>query len=213
MARQTRSKVTRQKIIYATVDVFSEVGYRAAGLGAIVERAGMTKGALYHHFDSLESLASAVIDEGSELLINALDRLLDSSSPAMENLVHSTFVITCLLSSDKVVSTSVQLVAARGQFNESAARAYAHWLAVTVGEAKRAIAEGDLRPDLDPTVVGESIFSTMLGVRLLARTADDRDLIGRLRQTWELLLPALVTEESLPYFREFIARAAVRNIP
>jgi AcrR family transcriptional regulator len=52
IARQTRSEVTRRKIINAAVELFNDVGYSNAGLGDIIERAGMTKGALYHHFNS-----------------------------------------------------------------------------------------------------------------------------------------------------------------
>ena len=51
MVPQARSEATRQKILDAAIDLFSEVGYAAAGLGEIIECAGMTKGALYHHFD------------------------------------------------------------------------------------------------------------------------------------------------------------------
>ncbi len=65
MARQVRSELTRRRILDAAIDVFSEVGYAAAGWGTIIDRTGMTKGALYHHFDSKEALASDIIDEGS----------------------------------------------------------------------------------------------------------------------------------------------------
>jgi Bacterial regulatory proteins, tetR family len=46
MARQVRSEATRRKILDAAVDAFNEVGYAAADRGAIIERTGMTKGAL-----------------------------------------------------------------------------------------------------------------------------------------------------------------------
>ena len=54
MARQVRSEVTRRRILDAAIEVFGEVGYAAAAWGTIIERTGMTKGALYHHFDSKE---------------------------------------------------------------------------------------------------------------------------------------------------------------
>ena len=81
MARQVRSEVTRRKILDAAIDVFGEVGYAAAGWGAIVERTGMTKGALYHHFDAKEPLASAIIEEGSETLLVAFRSVCGSASP------------------------------------------------------------------------------------------------------------------------------------
>jgi len=47
MVPQARSEVTRQKVLDAAIDLFSEVRYAAAGLGEIIERAGMTKGLAY----------------------------------------------------------------------------------------------------------------------------------------------------------------------
>jgi hypothetical protein len=43
MALQARSEATRQKILDATIDLFSQVGYAAAELGEIIDRAGMTR--------------------------------------------------------------------------------------------------------------------------------------------------------------------------
>ncbi|MGB8793838.1 MAG: helix-turn-helix domain-containing protein, partial [Mycobacterium sp.] len=82
MARQVRSEVTRRKILDAAVDVFNEVGYASADRGTIIERTGMTKGAFYHHFDSMESLASAIIEEGTKLVLDVLATMSDSFSPA-----------------------------------------------------------------------------------------------------------------------------------
>ncbi|MGC2655061.1 MAG: TetR/AcrR family transcriptional regulator [Mycobacterium sp.] len=211
MARQVRSEATRQKIIDAAIDVFNEVGYTAAGRGEIIERAGMTKGALYHHFDSMESLASAIIDEGAEVILAALGSM-SASSPALENMVHGTFVIAELLASDRVARASDQLILTLGKFNEAAFRVYTTWLEVMSTEARRAIAEGDLRADLDVDVVSESIVGAMYGNQLLCKATSSSDLTGRLSRMWELLFPALVEDASVPYFREFLAREALRHV-
>ena len=50
MVRQARSEATRQKIIDSAVDLINEIGYPAAGLADIIERAEMTKGARPYHF-------------------------------------------------------------------------------------------------------------------------------------------------------------------
>ena len=36
------------------------------------------------------------------------------------------------------------------------------------------------------------------------------DSIGRVTRMWETLLPAIVVADSLPYFRQFLARDALR---
>src|ERR1700730_17692352 len=112
MARQVRSEATRRKILDAAIDVFGEVGYAAAGWGTIIERTGMTKGALYHHFDSKESLASAIIEEGSETLLNAFHSVCGLGSPALENMIHGTFAVANLLGIDKTARAAEQLTAA-----------------------------------------------------------------------------------------------------
>jgi AcrR family transcriptional regulator len=207
MARQVRSEVTRRKILDAAIDVFGEVGYAAAAWSTIIERTGMTKGALYHHFDSKESLASAIIEEGSDTLLVAFRNVCGPSSPALENMIHGTFTVASVLTADKIARAAEQLTSVLSGFNEAAARFCAGLVEAMVAEARRAGAEGDLRSDLDPAVVSESIIGAMLGTRLLSNA----DLIERTGQLWELLLAGIVTEVSLPYFRQFLAREALRH--
>jgi AcrR family transcriptional regulator len=217
MARQVRSEATRRKILDAAIDVFGEVGYAAAGWNTIIERTGMTKGALYHHFDSKESLASAIIEEGSDTILVAFRNVCGSSSPALENMIHGTFTIANLLSSDKTARAAEQLTAALSGFNEAAAHFCANLIELMTAQAGRATAEGDLREEFEPVVISESILGAMFGTRLLSSAisaigvAGDAGVTGRISQTWELVLPGIVTEASLPYFRQFLAREALRH--
>ncbi|OBK16399.1 TetR/AcrR family transcriptional regulator [Mycobacterium asiaticum] len=215
MARQVRSEVTRRKILDAAIDVFGEVGYAAAGWGTIIERTGMTKGALYHHFDSKEALASDIIDEGTEVLVGAFRSVCGSASPALENMIHGTFAIAQVLTSDKTAQAAEQLIAALAGFNDAAARCCASWIAEMTVQARRAIAEGDLRADIDPEVLSESIVGAMFGARMLSismsRIRSGDELNSRLSQLWMLLLPGIAAEASLPYFQQFLAREALRH--
>lgn len=225
MARQVRSEATRRKILDAAIDVFAEVGYASAAWGTIIERTGMTKGALYHHFDSKESLASAIIEEGLETLVFAFRGVCGASSPALENMIHGTFTIANVIDSDKMARTAAQLTAALSGFNEAAARFCSGLIELMAVEARRASAEGDLRKDLDPLAVGESIVGAMCGTRLLANAIalmtpsepnagmHDVGLSRRAGQIWELLLDGIAAEASLAYFRQFLAREALRHTP
>jgi AcrR family transcriptional regulator len=213
MARQVRSEATRRKILDAAVDVFAEVGFAAADRGAIIERTGMTKGAFYHHFDSMESLAAAIIEEGATLVVADLGAMSDSFSPALENILHGTFITADLFSTNRVVRTAEQLTLAFGRFNDTAVAAYDAWVEAMTVETRRAIAEGDIRSELDPQMVSESIIGATFGARILGQTTTGgKDLVRRLTQMWELLFPAIVTDESLGYYREFLAREALRHV-
>ena len=211
MVPQARAETTRQKILDAAIDVFSEVGYAAAGLGEVIERAGMTKGALYHHFDSKEALATAIIEQGTNLTRDAFRHVCQSPSPALENTIHGVFMVADLLVSDKTARTAEQLTRVLAEFNSTASQVWSGRLDAMTTQASLAIAEGDLREGLDPYAVSESILNAMLGAQLLSKTADGNDHIKRLTRSLELLLPAIVADTSLNYFQEFLARESLRH--
>lgn len=221
MPRQVRSEATRQKILDAAIEVFGEVGYAAAGWSTIIERTGMTKGALYHHFDSKESLASNIIEEGSDTLLGAYRNVCKSSSPGLENIVHGSFTIVDVLGSDKMARAAAQLATALSGYNEAASRFYANLVLETAQEARRAAKEGDLRSDIDADVLSASIVGTISGTRLIATSISSHGRIGdvvgdpfaRLHQIWELMLPGIVSESSLSYFQQFLRREVMRHTP
>jgi AcrR family transcriptional regulator len=211
MAPQARSEITRQKIIDAAIDLFGEVGYAAAGLGEIIDRAGMTKGALYHHFDSKVALATAIIEQGGTIINDAFRQVCESSSPAMENIIHGVFVVTDLLVTDKTARTAEQLTYGLAEFNRASAYVWNCGLDAMTTQARLAREQGDLQAGADPYAVGESIINAMLGAQLFSKTADTRDHIERLTRSLGLLLPAIVADTSLAYFREFLDRESLRH--
>ncbi|ULE35960.1 TetR/AcrR family transcriptional regulator [Mycobacterium sp. IDR2000157661] len=212
MVRQARSEATRRRIMTSAVQLFNEIGYSATGLGDIIERAEMTKGALYYHFESKAALATAIIEDGSASLLEAFGKIGDSSAPAMERIIHGLFVVADRLSTDEVARSGVQLLRAFGEFNDAAAQTYSLWVDEMVRRVREAVDEGDLREDLDAEAVGETIVSAMLGAEVLSSaTSSGVDVLQRLTRLWQVLLPAIVTDESLGYFREYLGREAMRR--
>ena len=60
--RLERGKSTRDRLIAAATELFGERGYDGTSIGAVLEAAGVARGALYHHFPSKEALFDAVLD-------------------------------------------------------------------------------------------------------------------------------------------------------
>jgi AcrR family transcriptional regulator len=58
-----RRAATRAALIAAARELFAERGFAGAGREDIVERAGVTRGAMYHHFASKEDLFRAVFEQ------------------------------------------------------------------------------------------------------------------------------------------------------
>jgi AcrR family transcriptional regulator len=212
VVRQARSEVTRRKIIDAAVRLFNEAGYSNVGLGDIVEAAGMTKGALYHHFSSKEALAVAIIDEAAGTLLRTFRDIARGSAPALESMIHGVLVVVELSNTDKLVRTGAVLMRTFAKFSEVSARNYGVWFAEMAAQARRAQAEGDLRADIDSQQAGDFIVGAVLGTELVSNAVSGgEDLIERVTRTWEFLLPAIASEQSLPYLREFLARESLRR--
>jgi AcrR family transcriptional regulator len=66
--QQQRSDATVEDLVHAARDLFAADGYAATSLDAVCERAGVTKGALYHHFAGKKQLFSAVYIREQERL-------------------------------------------------------------------------------------------------------------------------------------------------
>jgi AcrR family transcriptional regulator len=59
-SRQHFSEATKRTLVDVAQDLFTEHGYAATSLDAVVARAQVTKGALYHHFPGKQALFEAV---------------------------------------------------------------------------------------------------------------------------------------------------------
>ncbi|MFI7700794.1 TetR family transcriptional regulator [Nonomuraea sp. NPDC049480] len=77
---------TRKALLRAALAVFSERGYAAATLAGIAERAGVTRGAAYHHFSDKATLYLATISELWAEAAAPVWGTLDGDGPVMERL-------------------------------------------------------------------------------------------------------------------------------
>ena len=64
MARRTKeeAEATRESVLRAALDLFSEKGYSRTTFSDIAKSIGMTRGAVYWHFENKEALLAAMID-------------------------------------------------------------------------------------------------------------------------------------------------------
>src|SRR5689334_3217891 len=63
VASRRTPDLTRQKLLERAFEEIHRNGFRAASLDSILADAGVTKGALYHHFDNKAELGYAVVEE------------------------------------------------------------------------------------------------------------------------------------------------------
>jgi AcrR family transcriptional regulator len=78
--REAHVRDTRRALLDTARELFAENGFQATRTEDIVHRAGLTRGALYHHFRDKEDLFRAVHDELADEVIQLLRRRSDDDA-------------------------------------------------------------------------------------------------------------------------------------
>jgi AcrR family transcriptional regulator len=71
---------TRERILEVAMELFIQQGYEATSLRQISDRLGVTKAALYYHFQSKDELLLALLQPAQEMIDELLDRLAAADS-------------------------------------------------------------------------------------------------------------------------------------
>nr|WP_225954084.1 TetR/AcrR family transcriptional regulator [Kibdelosporangium phytohabitans] len=164
-------------MVGAAAELFDRVGFVRATMAEISSAAGVTKGALYFHFPSKDTLADAVRAEAIEMLDILVARLPAGLSP-MQAVIDMHHHVVRWLREDAIVRASLRISHDTGD----PADFCASWLAATERLLRRASPE---RAELAAT----ALVGLCLGVETLRWNGIRRD--GR-PEPWELVLPSLV---------------------
>ncbi|MGC4026328.1 MAG: TetR family transcriptional regulator [Mesorhizobium sp.] len=73
-SNRERTEQTRGHLIAAARRLFTEKGYADTATPEIVEAAGVTRGALYHHFEDKKALFRAVCEQEARLVAEAIEQ-------------------------------------------------------------------------------------------------------------------------------------------
>lgn len=170
--RRTKEEAeqTRQDLLEAALTIFSKNGYTASRLEDIAEAAGVTRGAIYHHFGSKEDLFIALLDEAATVGNSAIDRAVGEGGTFIEILSRILVYTFNLLEDDRRFSEVMALQLATPDVEALAQRRYdeARELVASISGFFRVIIEqGELRPDLDPETAARAFLGYQNGLAML----------------------------------------------
>lgn len=110
MVKQARAVATRHQLVAAAAAVFDRRGFDGATLGDIIEAGtGLSKGALYFHFQSKEELAAAVVQRQYEISLAAVEEIAATGVSAFEQIVMLCHEMGRQIVDDPIVRAGIRL--------------------------------------------------------------------------------------------------------
>ncbi|MFC8827327.1 ScbR family autoregulator-binding transcription factor [Streptomyces sp. NPDC057137] len=189
MVKQERAARTRQALIRAAAEVFTEEGFALASLATISRRAGVSRGALHFHFDNKKVLADAVERQAADVVARMTGEA-EAAGDALDALVAATHALMSRLASDIVVRAGFELCG--GPTRNTGAALRWQWQVWVEGTLDRAEREGLLAEGVSSARVAPAIVAATVGFEVLGARDPEWLSEERVARFWELMLPRLV---------------------
>jgi AcrR family transcriptional regulator len=189
--RVEQGRATRAALIDVATELFATNGYEATAIPAVLDAAGVSRGALYHHFESKEALFEAVLQSVETEATLKVTRAARGATDPLDGLRRgcAAYLAMCR---DPVVRR-ISLIDA------PAVVGWERWREIdeqhSFGLIKAAIAaiaaDGRVKPELID-VMAHMVLAALLEVALLVARADEGRLaIRRGQAAVDELLTAL----------------------
>ena len=162
--KRGRPGYDREQVLAVAVKVFNEQGYDATSVADLSSTLGLTKSALYHHFESKSAILELALNDA----LDALEAVVDDAiarRPLASDRLRSIIRGAVRVLTEKLPSVTLLLrVRGNGDVETSALirrRAFDQRVTAIVAEAQ---AEGLIRDDVDAAVATRLIFGMINSV-------------------------------------------------
>lgn len=181
MKQRTKQPLqTRLTLMEAAGAEFARHGYAGTGLGAIVARAALTKGALFHHFPDKQSLAAAWIDESLATAI-AARWITPLAELASLDALRALYRAHCLElqpgdATSALVALTAETAAAAPVLGAALEHIFTGWRAAIAGLLERGKAAGWIHRSIQPAGEAAMLVAAIAGFSVTTRSQPDDGL-------------------------------------
>lgn len=169
---------TRERLLQAAFREVYRSGFQSASLDAILVSAGVTKGALYHHFDSKQALGYAVLEEiiaeqHRGTWLRPLQRGKDPID-ALIGIVQGISVRPAAVRGGCALNNLAQEMSPLDEgFRKRIARVFGAWQQSIAAALREGQTAGTVRSDVNPIETAGFLIAMVEGYGSLAKNAQD----------------------------------------
>lgn len=186
-----KGEQTRQAILARAFELAKTSGLSGLSIGRLAEDTGLSKSGLFAHFGSKEALCVAVVEEATRQFV-AFVMAPALQQPRGEPRIRALFERWVLWGQRPggcfFVAAIAELDDQPGPPRDAVVQATRDWLDALATAARIAVAEGHLRPELDPDQFAFDVYGIMLGFHAYQKFLRAADSLARARQSLARLL-------------------------
>jgi TetR/AcrR family transcriptional regulator, transcriptional repressor for nem operon len=173
---------TRRNLLESGFQEIYKSGFRGTDLETILERAGVTKGALYHYFESKEDLGYAIVDEvidtiGREKWREPLEKSANPIDTLAEIFVETSLKPEHVRGGCPVNNLAQEMSPLDEGFRKRLKKQFDLWHQFIADALRRGQERGQVRKDVDIEDAAMFLMATYEGYISLAKNAQDAQLL------------------------------------
>ena len=169
---------TRQRLLQAAFREIHRSGFQSAGIDAILAATNVTKGALYYHFESKETLGYAVVEEIiAKFTRDRWLRPMLSEGQPIDILIGVVRRIPARLkdvrASCPLLNLAQEMSPLDEQFRKRLESIFLDWQEGVATLLRKGQSQGTVRRDLNPDETASFLVAMVEGYATLAKNAQD----------------------------------------
>ena len=207
--RRQEKEVRREQILQAADQVFRAVGYSEASLEKIAEKAGISRGTIYFHFQTKEELVGNLLYQGLRRLVDRMEASVSEEKDVarvLGRMAEVYYDFFAEFTEQLSILASLQLGGLADEWTQELKRMYFEQafrgVGILAGVIERGVKDGRLRP-VDPLSTARLLWAASFGFMAAEGRPSRRPRDpGRFKKTIELgfglLMNGLLKESGSP---------------
>jgi AcrR family transcriptional regulator len=191
MPKQERSERTLNVVLDSAAAEFERVGFAGARMDDIVERTGLTKGAVYFHFKSKQALADELVADKYQQWAPVIESVNASGAQGLDAIRLLSLKVAGVFRDN--VRVRAGMILSRELFpTNSQVNPYVGWAAVVSGYLRQAQSVGQVKADLDIAAVAKTAVRAFFGVYMIAQELGDLSAIeDQVNDLWDVVFAGI----------------------
>jgi len=197
--KQDRSARRRERILDAAFTVFSRRGYRQAGVDEVGRQAETSKGGVYFHFPTKESLFSELLKTTADRLVGKVERSMAGVPDPIDRADVALRTVLSVFAGHRTMARLflIDAVGAGAGFQAELLRLHERFSSLIAMQLDTAVEDGIIAP-IDTDVVGMAWFGALNEVVMRWLMAEPH---GRLEASYPALRAILLCSVGIPEAR------------